>query len=328
MNAKRFFQLLTLSWLVIGLSGCAGKKTTQPPSLHLPPPATTLPTTKPAPPPDPTQNLPPATTVETPPEVTRKEVKRVALVLGGAGVASFATVGILKRFQEEGIKVDLIVTTGWPTLFALGYGFMKSVHDVEWFATRLQEKDFYSVGIFDRNKDFASHDELSTLISNAFKQRDLADSRVPVVISAANTELGEPETFDRGEWKAPLLKTMSVPGIYRPYPENGEAGWISSLSGLDVDEAFRRGAEVVVAVEMYDDYFKHVQSGRSTNSENLFRKLYLTQLRKDLAKQMKVASVTAKISLGSAPGDFAQKRKAIVAGYKEGVRLAREIRKK
>jgi hypothetical protein len=62
----------------------------------------------------------------------------ITLVLGGAGVASFATVGLLKRLKNEGIKIEMIVASGWPAVFALGNGFMKSVHDLEWFAMRLQ----------------------------------------------------------------------------------------------------------------------------------------------------------------------------------------------
>ena len=80
------------------------------------------------------------------------EKRKITLVLGGAGVASFATVGLLKRFYEEGIEVESIITTGWPTLFALANGFLKSVHDLEWFAMRLQEKDFYKASIFDPSK--------------------------------------------------------------------------------------------------------------------------------------------------------------------------------
>src|SRR5687768_9980890 len=118
--------------------------------------------------------------------------RRIGLVLGGAGVASFATVGILKRLQQEGINVDFIVSTGWPALFSLGYGFLKSVHDLEWFAMRLNEKDFYAAGLFEVTREYASHDKLSTLIENAFPQKDLSDSKLPVLISATNIEPGEP----------------------------------------------------------------------------------------------------------------------------------------
>lgn len=263
------------------------------------------------------------------PPVTPVSKKRIGLVLGGAGVASFATVGILKRFQQEGIGVDFIVTTGWPTLFSLGYGFLKSVHDLEWFAMRLQDKDFYAAGFFDSGREFASHDKLSKLVSNAFKQDGIEDSKIPIIISAANIEPGDPDVYERGDWKNPLLKTMSVPGIYRPYPQDSDNKWVSSLQGLDVAEAIKRGPDLIVAVSMYDDYFALLKknAGKKEGTEALFRQLYLTQLRNTIAREFKLAQLTSRIQIDKNPNDFTAKRAAILAGYKEGSRLAREIRR-
>lgn len=251
----------------------------------------------------------------------------IGLVLGGAGVSSFATVGLLKRFHEEGIVVDYIVTTGWPTLFSLAFSYMKSVHDMEWFAMRLNEKDFYKAGIFNPESGYASHEKLSSLIENAFQQRGLEEGKVPVIVSATNTEPGDPEISDRGDWRLPLLKTMSVPGIYRPYPSGNATEWITSLQGIDVEEGVKRGAKTVVAVEMYEDYFHFLRNGKKDSSDQVFRKLYLNQLKKTIAKELTAATVTGKIVLTSSPTDFSQKRAAIFAGYKEGARLARQIRK-
>ncbi|MBI1859719.1 MAG: hypothetical protein HYR96_02220 [Deltaproteobacteria bacterium] len=261
---------------------------------------------------------------ETPPPPRVEEVPRVALVLGGAGVASFATVGLLKKLQEEKIKIDLIVTTGWPTLFVLGKAFLPSIHELEWFATRLTEKDFYKASIFDE-RDYASHEKLGKLIEGAFKQREIQDGKIPIVISAANTEFGEAEIFDRGDWREPLLKTMSVPGLFRPYPADADRQSISSLQGLDVDEAHRRGLNVVVAVYMYDDYLRSLSEGEK-NADALFRRLYQAQLRKSLGNQLKLAQVRASIELFKAPNDFNAKRTAILAGYREGERVARSLR--
>jgi predicted acylesterase/phospholipase RssA len=249
------------------------------------------------------------------------EPQRIALVLGGAGVASFATVGLLKRFQEEGVAIDFIITTGWPTLFTLGYGFTKSVHDLEWFASRLKEKDFHSASIF-RKGESSVEDRLGGIIGSTFRQASLDESKIPVVISATNTELGDSDVYERGDWKEPLLKTMSVPGIYRPLVSPGGNEWVQSLRGLDVEEASRRGARVIIAVDMYGDY---LESFKGKKEGGVFRKIYSTELRKKIAKELKTATFSGKITLGKPPGDFAARRAAILAGYKEGTRLVKEL---
>lgn len=254
------------------------------------------------------------------------EKKKITLVLGGAGVASFATIGLLKRFHEEGIEIEALITTGWPTLFALANGFLRTIHDVEWFAMRLQEKDFYKASIFDPSKGYAGHERLSTLIESNFKQRDIEESKIPLIISSANTEAEDSNIYDRGDWRAPLLKTMSIPGIFRPYPQGAQQEWIQSLQGIDVDEAKKRGGKIIVAVEMYGDYFDFLKTGKKDSSDVVFRQLYLTSLKKNISRELKDAQIVGHIQLQSSPTNFSQKRLAIFSGYKEGARLAKAIR--
>lgn len=271
----------------------------------------------------PTVNVP-ATPIE--PPKPSNEKKKITLVLGGAGVAAFATVGLLKRLHEEGIEIETLVTTGWPTLFALAGGFLKSVHDVEWFAMRLQEKDFYKASIFDPSKGYAGHERLSSLIESNFKQKEIEESKFPLVISSANTEGESSDIYDRGDWRGPLLKTMSVPGIFRPYPQGAKQEWIQSLQGIDVEEAKKRGGKIIVAVEMYGDYFDYLRAGKKDSSDGVFRQLYLSSLKKNMSRELKEAQIVSHIQLQSPPTSFSQKRLAIFSGYKEGARLAKVIR--
>ena len=321
MYARRKFRSLYFLSLILVLNACAGKRAkvvdvTVPQQTA--PPTSAHPSLEPIPP-------PPAE----PQKAAAVERARIGLVLGGAGVASFATVGLLKRFQQEGIKVDFIVANGWPAIFPLGYGFLKSVHDLEWFAMRLQEKDFYVAGLFDVSREYASHDKLSALIGNAFTQQSLDESKVPVIISAANTEPGDPEVYEKGDWRTPLLKTMSVPGIYRPYPQGTNTQWISSLQGIDVSEASHREADIIIGVAMYDDYFTFLKQGgkKSNGSDQLFRQLYLTQLKNTIGRELKLAQITGRIDLNKTPNDFTAKRMAVQVGYREGARIAKEIRR-
>lgn len=301
---------LVLALSLLWLSGCAGRKEKE---VVGPQPL----------PPDKEQAEAPV------PEPIKK---RIALALGGAGVASFATVGFLKKLKEEGIEIDYIVTTGWPSLFALGHGYFKSIHDLEWFAMRLQEKDFFSSNLFDFNKGYASHDRLKATVEKAFKQTSLGQTSVPIVISATNLRKEEPDVYSSGGWLDPLLKAMSVPGIYRPFPENASSASVQSTKGIDVEEAVRRKADVVVAVSMYDDYINFYSQlgdqGEKGSSESVFRRLYLTRLGNNVRKQVGLAQFSSRIVLKRKPTDFAARREAIHAGYTEAARLVRDLRAK
>ena len=247
----------------------------------------------------------------------------LSLVLGGAGVASFATVGLLKKLYEEGVEVDLIVATGWPAVFALANGYMKSIHDLEWFATRLGAKDFERMGEVDFRKDIDPSEALPSLVLNAFPLTLLSQTRVPVILSATNTDLGEPDVFGSGEWKEPLLRTVSVPGLYRKFSADKGTGWIDGVSALGVREAQRRGSTTIVAVAMYEDYLAAISIKKD---DELIRRVYAAQLRKTTADAFKLAPLSAQIALKKEPTDFAAKRAAILAGYREGAKLIKKLR--
>lgn len=215
----------------------------------------------------------------------------VTLVLGGVGVASFATIGILKRFQEEGIPINLIVTSGWPTLFTLCYGYLKSIHDVEWFALRL-----------------AGNTE--KMLSSAERQlpaKDLGETLVPLVISIPTPDSVLSQTYERGNWKIPLSKAFELPK--------------TTLRPLDVSEAVRRGAKKIIAISMYSDYLGSLKGGGKNLSK--FQK----EFRENLETESQLATLSGKIFLNTPPNNFGAKRAAMMAGYREATRLTKLLRK-
>lgn len=317
MNALRKSRNLVGILAFLFVVGCASK--TVKPTPKIPEtPQTSNPQT-----PTPTQPTQPTAPPPPPPAVSL----RVGLVLGGAGVASFATVGLLKRFHQEGVKIEFIVATGWPALFALGEGFLKSVHDLEWFAMRLKPNEFFGTGLFDFSKDFSAHDKLSAALREAFKAGDLKDASVPLIFTASPLGRGGVDVFTSGNWEAPLLKAMSVPGIYRPYPPGTNNAWVASLNGLDVKEALKRRETGIVAVDMYEDYLNFLTKHPLDNSGPLFRSLFASQLRENRDAQLALTPIRGKIVLNANPNELDRRREAILAGFREGTRLITELRR-
>lgn len=252
-------------------------------------------------------------------------VKRpgITLVLGGAGVASFATVGLLKRLKTEGIKIDMIVASGWPAVFALGYGFLKSVHDLEWFAMRLQEQDFSKAC---KIKEDEKKGTLSKLIESFLKREDLRDSKIPVVIVAGNSEKEDLGIFDSGDWREALLLTLPLPGLYRPFPKLESSSRSSfDLIGLGVREAQKRTNSKVFAVQMYSDYIEFFKASKSDGKKETIRSIYLASLRKSLKEEGAAADASYSIQIGGSPLDYSQKRSAILAGSSVAGKIIKNI---
>lgn len=246
----------------------------------------------------------------------------VTLVLGGAGVASFATVGLLKRFKEEGIKIDSIVASGWPALFALAYGSFKSVHDLEWFAMRLQDQDFSKACSLKRNQEVG---ELSKFIREFLKIEDLKDMRIPLVIMNNNLEVGDDRSFDSGDWQEPLLRTLAFPGLYRPFPPEESVRKGLQLKALDTAEARKKGNSPVIAVNMYSDYLEYFKVPRKEAGHSAYQAVFLGAFRKSLREELSSSSHSASIELKSSPLDFSKKRAAIFAGSSAASKIIKKL---
>lgn len=231
----------------------------------------------------------------------------ITLVLGGAGVASFATVGLLKRLKSEGIKVDLIVASGWPSVFALGYGFLRTVHDLEWFAMRLEEVDFKKLGSGKKEKDLGT---VSKLVESFFKKSDIKEARLPLVLVTRDIESGNSDVYDSGNWSEALLKTFAVPGLYRPFPEKRFEG-----IPLGVGEAQKRTNSPVFVIRMYSDYFAFSKEKPQT----------LAAFQNALKEEASRGDLNLEVKLSGGPLDYSKKRAAILAGSQVGGQIAKRL---
>lgn len=318
-----YFKVLVLSGMLL-LSACASKRTRPgvPPLIEPRPsdqvsrPVPTDPIHLP-PPPDSTSAIPD--------ENAESHSSGVVIVAGGAGVASFGLIGILKRFKEERIKVDGIVATGWPTIVALGNGYLKSIHDVEWLASRLTESDLQGAGSFVDDKKLLDTGRFPKIFERDFGSREINESRTPLVIAAVNTDVGKPDSYDRGGWRYPFGKTMSIPGIYRDAPDDLSDSEMKDLQAIDIREASRR-SKVILVLNFYEDFFSAVEQSKRKLAATAFMKSYVKHLKKDFSEQAKEASLVGKVTLNKDFDNLANLRLAIVTGYQEGKRLAKELR--
>lgn len=244
----------------------------------------------------------------------------IGLVVGGNGVASFAAVGVIKKLVQEGITPAYIVATGWPAVFAAAYGLSASphVHDLEWFAMKLQEKDFGSGGFF----EFRSGDRLSDTLESTLRNRDIGVSRVPFVLMAPATETSALEVYDRGDWRFPVARSLGFPGLGKQFPKTGVIPW-SEARPIDVGEGLRRGADRILAFSMYSDYVDTLTKSKQPDARNFGK-----HFDRMIAIELQKTGLSARIRLGRAPMDFSAKRAAIQAGFKAANTLLRQMRRK
>src|SRR5579862_8655739 len=70
---------------------------------------------------------------------------RVALVLGGGGLKGFAHIGLLRAFEERGIRPQLVAGTSIGSLIAAAYATGMPVDEMERRALALTKKDLFRI---------------------------------------------------------------------------------------------------------------------------------------------------------------------------------------
>jgi NTE family protein len=174
---------------------------------------------------------------------------RLGLALGGGGARGYAHIGVLRVLEREGIPIDYLAGTSMGGLVAAGYatGMTSDQLEAEALAMRtwrLLDLSLSSMGLLEGKR-------LRQLLVRIFGEREFADTRIPLRLTAVDLDKGEELTLGEGSLVDALRATVSVPGVFCPAVWRGRLlvdGGVTNNVPADVARAM--GAEVVIAVDV------------------------------------------------------------------------------
>jgi NTE family protein len=204
---------------------------------------------------------------------------KVGLVLGGGGARGLAHVGILKVFQENDIKIDVITGT---SIGALIGGLYAQNPDAEWVEDRvctfIKSDKFKQAGknYFRHQRNFEPQDLLQQLtreikkrvvinlaahrkslmkgerlklaVSELIQEGMIEETQIPFACSSTDLKYGETVIFDKGDIRFALTASAAIPGFIPPVESNGRLLVDGSVSdNFPIDAAYSLGAEIIVA---------------------------------------------------------------------------------
>ncbi|MCK5824210.1 MAG: patatin-like phospholipase family protein [Ichthyobacteriaceae bacterium] len=271
---------------------------------------------------------------------------KVGLVLSGGGAKGVAHVGVIKKIEEAGIKIDYIGGTSMgaivASLYAIGYNadqldsIIRIINMGELVDSKpIREHQTYFKKTFD-NKAFVSlpiHDWKINLpeglstgqdVINKFNEltrkyhghQDFSKFPIPLVIIATDLVNGESVEFHEGNLPLVMRASSSFPTLFKPVKINGRVmvdGGV--LNNFPVKQVKEMGADLIIGVSVEDGLYNKEQLN---SMNNIMEQISSFQMVKESKKQLKLVDVFLKPNIKDLTfASFDQTTEIINRGVKE-----------
>ena len=171
------------------------------------------------------------------------------LALGGGAILGAAHIGILRAFEERGIKTDYISGTSIGAFVAALYAFGKTTDEIEEIALQLKWLDISSFKL--SKLSLFSNKALGDIVENILGEVDIRDADIPLAIIACDIKTGEKVTLTQGSVSQAVMASASLPGIYSPVEIEGRMlvdGGIAENVPVSAIQDF--GADTLIAADL------------------------------------------------------------------------------
>lgn len=176
----------------------------------------------------------------------RKPIK-VGLAFGGGGARGFSHIGVIKAFEEYGLKFDYVAGTSVGSLIGAAYAKGMTSQEMYNRAKKLKVKDIKTNKIFFMP---SKTDGLQSLAVELFGDIDIQELPTPFSAVAVDLKSTKEVCISHGNLAKALAGSCCVPGIFQPV-EFGDRllcdGGLQNTIPANVPRYF--GCDYVVSVD-------------------------------------------------------------------------------
>ncbi len=138
----------------------------------------------------------------------------IGLALGGGGARGFAHVGVLRAFEERGIKVDILAGTSAGSIVCALYADGYTPHEIMTLFSEMNVRELVDVTL-PRN-GLLKFDKFVQFLENNLRARNIEELHIPTLITATDFDRGASIIFERGELPIRIAASCSIPIVFPP----------------------------------------------------------------------------------------------------------------
>ncbi|HEX6548860.1 MAG TPA: patatin-like phospholipase family protein [Candidatus Dormibacteraeota bacterium] len=186
---------------------------------------------------------------------------RLAVVLGGGGTRGAYEVGVIEALSESGVIPDVLVGTSVGAINAAYWAFHPEPGVGQallemWLAAKrsvvVPGRNLSLLRRLLRGENLVSERGLRQLVRRGVAPgTQVEQSRIPLVITATDSENGHPVRIRTGDLEAALLASAAVPGLFAPVSfEDRRLIDGGLVANCDLQAAVDEGATDILAVDL------------------------------------------------------------------------------
>ena len=207
--------------------------------------------------------------------MTTKDKPRIALVIGSGSVKCAAALGLMKVFERENIKLDMVVGCSggsiYASLIALGWTVQRATDATlkMWTKDVTAKRSTRAVlqlllpFIFKFDETFGLIDDsiINKRFRDGYEGATFANTRIPLFVTATDLYNGEQVVISEGSIAEAVRASISIPFIFPPHKLNNRYlidGFQSDP--LPIGVAIKEGADIIIAMGFESPYQERITS--------------------------------------------------------------------
>ena len=183
--------------------------------------------------------------------VQNKKVK-LGVAFGGGGARGIAYIGVIKAFEEIGIKIDFISGTSIGSIAGALVAYGKDSTFMETAVKGIKMKEIRNSKLIWK-PSYAKN--IETLLLKFF-EKDVMFSELQIPFKAVCTDIksGKEVHIDAGSVAKAVSGSCAVPGVFTPV-EFGDMNLVDGMltNNVPADVVRKMGANVVIAIDLHEN---------------------------------------------------------------------------
>ena len=137
----------------------------------------------------------------------------ITLALGGGGAKGNSHIGVIRRLEKEGFKINAVAGTSFGGIIAVFYALGHSPDEIEYMFSVPDQSKLYG-HLAEEEPSLLGLAGATRWLEHTLASRTFADLKIPCVLTAADLKTGNEVTLSEGSLVNALLATIAVPGIF------------------------------------------------------------------------------------------------------------------